>query len=44
MQLISEEDMFFVAVEGRYEGRNWKRNNSCTRSGITNNISCDKNV
>ena len=33
-----------MAVEGRSESRNWKWNNSSTRSGITNQISCSKDT
>ena len=43
-QLIGEEDTFLLAVEGRSERRDWKWSNSNTRSGITNKVSCNKNI
>ena len=33
-----------MAVEGRSERRDWKCNNRSTRSGISNQISFDKNI
>jgi len=33
-----------MAVEGRSERRTWKCNNNSTESGITDRISCDKNI
>jgi len=33
-----------VAVKGWPESRNWKWNNSRTRLGITNQLSCNRNI
>jgi len=33
-----------MAVEGQFDRRNWMWNNSSTRSGITDKITCDKTM